>query len=455
MSKPTRRPGSAAYYARRVIPKDLRETYGKREIWKSLGVTELEAAKPLERKQQLVWEAEFETARESLKAPSAQPAPAPKIASMTPQQRAERERAQFEWERENDAYWAENDPCPDYDDLTPEEQRIRDAVDEARERWEQQQREEREFLRQERVAEASAKAAGKPVPVASAGTPLSSVVDKWAASQSDAKTVDRMRAVVAWFEDHLGKLPVETITPDHVWTFKAKLLEKVTASNARVKLRNLNTLLRFARAERMIRDNPAADITVTVKTGPEDQMLPFDLPALAAIFGSPVFADHERPEAGAGEAAYWLPLLALFTGARLNELGQLRPTDVVQETYVDANNGDVDETAWVIRFVADKREGLKLKNAGSARRAPVHPELVRLGFLDFVSSTQGQVRIFDALRPDKYGHISANWSKWFGRYLRKTCGVANDRMVFHSFRHSFRFYALQVGIPDVDVDVTP
>ncbi len=34
-----------------------------------------------------------------------------------------------------------------------------------------------------------------------------------------------------------------------------------------------------------------------------------------------------------------------------------------------------------------------------------------------------------------------NWSKWFSRYLRKACGVADDRVVFHSFRHSFKHYA--------------
>lgn len=450
MSKPSRRQGSAFYYARRAIPKDLREAYGKREIWKSLDTTDFEAAKPIERRKQLEWDEEFAAIRRELEA-AAQPAePGAKWRAMTPAQRAAWQRQRDEYEQDEREYQRAN-PLPDYDDLNPEEQRIQDAVDAARERWERQQGDEREFWRQEKAAQAVAKAPGKPVHPPSLGTSLSLVVEKWAAGQSDAKTVDRMRAVVAWFEDHMGKLPIETITADDVWTFKSKLLEKVEPSNARVKLRNLNTLLRFAKTERIIRDNPAADISVTVRTGPEDQMLPFDLPALAAIFGSPVFADHERPNAGAGEAAYWLPLLALYTGARLNELGQLRPTDVVQETYIDANKSDVDETAWVIRLVADKSEGLKLKNAGSARRIPIHPELVRLGFLDLVARTRGQARIFIALRPDKYGHISANWSKWFGRYLRKVCGVANEKMVFHSFRHSFRFYALQVGIPDVDV----
>lgn len=34
-----------------------------------------------------------------------------------------------------------------------------------------------------------------------------------------------------------------------------------------------------------------------------------------------------------------------------------------------------------------------------------------------------------------------NRSKWFSRYLRRVCGVVDDRVVFHSFRHSFKHYA--------------
>jgi hypothetical protein len=97
---------------------------------------------------------------------------------------------------ENEAYWAENDPYPDYDDLTPEEQRTRDAVEAARARWEQRQREDREFARQERLAEAAATKADAPTPTKAQGTPLSAVVDRWAANQNNQKTIDRMKLML-------------------------------------------------------------------------------------------------------------------------------------------------------------------------------------------------------------------------------------------------------------------
>lgn len=60
---------------------------------------------------------------------------------------------------------------------------------------------------------------------------------------------------------------------------------------------------------------------------------PFTASDLSMIFESGVFRRGERPKGGRGEAAFWLPLVALFTGARLSELGQLRPTVRTLEGY--------------------------------------------------------------------------------------------------------------------------
>jgi integrase len=444
MSKPVRRQGSVVYYARRAIPKELREAYGRREFWKSLGTTDFDTAKSLERLQQIAWDQEFSAAK-------AKPHTAAPVSlnrpPLTLAERDERERLQHEWERENDAYCAES--YPEYEDLPPEEQRIRDAVETARDRWEQQQQREREFERQERRAEANRKKAGLPASTPAVGTPLSAVVARWAANKTNQKTIDRMTKVVEWFEDDMGRVSVEEITPEMVDSWVEKLLKRTSPSNARTKLSNFKALLRVAWLKaRLIKANPAFGVTVDFTADPEDDVQPFDLPALKAIFSSPVYIANERPDAGAGEAAYWLPLLALYTGARLNELGQLRPADVIEIPYL-AEGGE-EQVAWCIRIVADKKEGLRLKNAFCARRVPIHSDVIALGFLDFVNAAReaGQARVFPELRPDKYGTVTANWSKWFGRYLRGTIKVTDDRMRFHSFRHAFKDYAREAEIPE-------
>jgi integrase len=297
----------------------------------------------------------------------------------------------------------------------------------------------RELAKQERNAEP------EPQPKR---TRIATVVDRWAAENKPTqKSIDRMVAVGVWFHRHVGKIAVEDITPEHVMDFKAKLLEVTSQANAQTKLRNFNTLMRYALAQRIIATNPANGISVTVKAQAGERRREYDAAALAAVFGSPVYSESFRPDAGAGEAAYWLPLLGLYTGARLNELGQLRLSDIMQEAYLD--DDDAEQSAWVIRITADEADGLTLKNVGSERRVPIHTDIIGLGFLDYVQvqRERGERRVFPALKSDKYGTVTAAWSRWFNRYLRLGCGVTDARVVFHSFRHSFKHYARAVRIP--------
>ncbi len=51
----------------------------------------------------------------------------------------------------------------------------------------------------------------------------------------------------------------------------------------------------------------------------EEERQPFATADLQAIFGTGVYTAGNRPRGGGGEAAYWLPLVALLSGARLGE----------------------------------------------------------------------------------------------------------------------------------------
>ena len=106
---------------------------------------------------------------------------------------------------------------------------------------------------------------------------------------------------------------------------------------------------------------------------------PFTNAGLKSLFASPVFTQGERPKGGKGEAAYWLPLLGLFTGARRGELAGL--------TVADALNDEATGHA-VIVISENQRRSTSLKTPGSARTIPLHPELIRLGFLQFVDDVR-------------------------------------------------------------------
>ncbi|WP_298960301.1 DUF6538 domain-containing protein [uncultured Methylobacterium sp.] len=71
----------------------------------------------------------------------------------------------------------------------------------------------------------------------------------------------------------------------------------------------------------------AAKLTVNAKAREERQ--PFTSADLAAIFGTGVYRNGDRP--AGGEAAYWLPVLALLTEARQGELAQLQVGHAVRD----------------------------------------------------------------------------------------------------------------------------
>jgi hypothetical protein len=86
---------------------------------------------------------------------------------------------------------------------------------------------------------------------------------------------------------------------------------------------------------------------------------------------TPLFTALECPKGAKGAAGVWLPLLALFSGARQAELAGLQVANVQHETDTP-----------LLFIVADRKAGKTLKTKVSERVIPVHPQLVELGFLE-------------------------------------------------------------------------
>lgn len=134
---------------------------------------------------------------------------------------------------------------------------------------------------------------------------------------------------------------------------------------------------------------------------------------------------------------FWLPILALYTGARLEELCQLSVDDIRQ-----------DHDIWVINISDDGDK--KTKREASNRLVPIHPFVgIHLGFIEYVGNLKSQRydRIFNELKRDSKGKYGGSVSKFFTRYRRK-CGV-EDGKAFHSFRHTVINELKQQGVDDV------
>jgi integrase len=156
---------------------------------------------------------------------------------------------------------------------------------------------------------------------------------------------------------------------------------------------------------------------------------------LAAIFRGLATCRETTPH------KFWIPALAAYTGARAEELCQLRTEDVIEvDGIICLNLTRFDPTG---RAVAEKR----FKTKYSERYVPLHVEILAAGFMDFVATCDGVGRLFPALKQGKKGNYSHNFSKWYGRFM-DSIGLSDPALVFHSYRHGFRDACRDADIPE-------
>ncbi|WP_310796475.1 DUF6538 domain-containing protein [[Roseibacterium] beibuensis] len=198
-------------------------------------------------------------------------------------------------------------------------------------------------------------------------------------------------------------------------------------------------VMNFCQNEGWIERNPAKGLQVIDRVRRRDKRLPFSTEQLRLIFDAPIYRGCvddwtgystpglARPRRG----RFWVPLIALFSGMRMNEICQLHVADI---HHVD----DVD-CFFVTEGPSDTESGKRLKTAASERFIPVHPMLIDIGFMTFVAERRaaGAVRLFSELQKSSTGYYSDPFSKWFRRFLQRA-GADRPKTCFHSFRHTYR-----------------
>lgn len=189
--------------------------------------------------------------------------------------------------------------------------------------------------------------------------------------------------------------------------------------------------------------NPAAGAVERKKKikRAQDDRHEFNDETLLRIFSAPWFKTGSGIRAAGGTYwnfqphYYWLPLLALMAGGRLNELSQLHLSDIrctaVGTWYFDFNLDGAGKIAE-----PDKR----LKTVNSIRQVPLHPLLIQLGLTRYVDAlrTAGYDRLFPELRFDRVKGYGKQAGQWFNeKYLGDNLKIPRDgKQTFHSFRHN-------------------
>lgn len=264
------------------------------------------------------------------------------------------------------------------------------------------------------------------------------IYERWLLSGKRRSTTceDYWKIFSAFAHLHQCKVP-QDVTRKDVLAFRDHLHQcGAHSTTIRRKLGVLKTLFRIAVDYEVIGSNPAEQVRVINPPHPKPRIA-FSVEELNRIFNTPLYLERRFPKGAGREAAYWLPLLALFTGARLEELAQLLVDDICH----------ADGLGYYLN-ITDEAEHAKLKNSSSRRRIPLHAALIQCGFLDYAKSIKSGQLLFSDLKPNPRGKLGAYFSNFFGQYLRKQVGITDRRKVFHSFRHTFKETCRQVGIDE-------
>jgi len=242
--------------------------------------------------------------------------------------------------------------------------------------------------------------------------------------------IKKFRAIV-------GDLRPVEVTREHTISLKDGMLAKGAApATINKDIGILKAIFSTAEDNSKLPTNPFknwADLAIPIR----EEESPYTIEELKLIFDSPVFKDGHRPTQGKGEAAFWLPLLGLYTGCRLNEGAQIFTEDVSEQDGIPY---------FVIK--PDSATGRSVKD-GKRRRVPIHPDLVRMGFLDYASKMkqEGHIQLFPELKVSRsQGKLGDKWGSWWSGYVRKDLGITRVPQPFHGLRHTFVEHGRKCGM---------
>ena len=201
----------------------------------------------------------------------------------------------------------------------------------------------------------------------------------------------------------------------------AGMAHKQTISVTRVNhlLMPLTGLFAWLHKHEIISHNPAHNLLLPkVAMRPDEQRNRYSNEQIKQIFDEVRhFKDLEAPR-------YWRPLIAAFSGMRVNEICQLRLEDLREVDGI-----------WV--FDVNNKQDKSTKNLSSLRLLPIHPYLLNAGLLKYANDLHknNQTRLFPTLKKHKRNGHGHQIIQWWSRFKSK---ISSDRKLsFHSFRHSF------------------
>ena len=246
---------------------------------------------------------------------------------------------------------------------------------------------------------------------------------------------------VSYYIDVQTKLPpnrkkspkYRDLSIKEVMKLKLSQKETQTPQNINKRLSKLNTFGNWGVRQGLLITNPFSGMKFLVKKQPNRRQ-PFAVDELKKILKPETYLkwtiNFEHPykihKVTNKLPYYWIFLLGIFSGMRTNEMCQLRLSDLKRVDKI-----------WFM-FVEDSEE-TRVKTESSIRKVPLHPQLIDMGFIDYVGNLRKKKksRVFWELNEDRDGFAS-HVSRHYNQRFLPTVGVwKKHTKVLYCTRHTF------------------
>jgi integrase len=283
-----------------------------------------------------------------------------------------------------------------------------------------------------------------------AAVPMLPTFDAYAKAQGMTPGVAKeWRANMVRLVAFMGHNDLARLTADDLLRWRDALLTDVSKKGA---LRDpvtvkgkyigaVKAMLKWVVEERKLPTNVATGVTVRVPRKAKLRERDFTANEARSILTASLVPLSSQAARTTALARRWIPWLCAYTGARVNEMSQLRGADVQEIDGV-----------WTVRITPEAGT----VKAKEARLVPLHPHLVEQGFPAiakangdgpiFFDPTRQRVQSTDNRHSKKVGEKLAQW-------VRKDVGVSDPAVKpNHGWRHTFKTICLEAGIEERAAD---
>ena len=235
----------------------------------------------------------------------------------------------------------------------------------------------------------------------------------------------RYRDILQQLPKCINRKRYHGLSIDEIAQLKKQPDELLSVKTVNMRLIDAATLFNWAVANSIIASHPFKRAVLKIQKSDDAERPAVSDDDIRTII-------EKLPMSKAEPSAYWIPLIACFTGMRQSEIAQLDGDDIINMDGI-----------WCIDV--NDRGDKRLKNPNAKRIVPLHPTLIQAGLVEFSEPRNGS-KLFEDVKPylGKYGH---QVSKDFAKFLRRI-DLDKDGQTFHGLRHSVITKLWSAGIPE-------